>query len=297
MQVSRQTLEHLLSGDVDSLRRFLKHSDPQQDSHSDPQREGSPCSLAPVAAHRLQHSLPTCVNMYSDLKHILVPLSPDRPSIKLVNTRVMGKIVWPAGHALALHLSCSFSDSPYLNSSRAIFLEVGAGSGLPSMVAAIACSHTFPLVLATDFVEQGVQLLQANAERNHCRVECALLDVSQRMALSHLLDTELSRTERVGPAVPNRVCVCACDLCYDEAAIDGLFAAAAQAAEKYSVEIWFARSSNFEHMDSYTRSVADRHGFSMKSSCRLRASGILDSLSATYLSPCSDDQTDLFIFS
>lgn len=57
-------------------------------------------------------------------------------------------------------------------------LELGAGLGLPSLAAACGGAD----VLATDWAEDAVALLRANAERNHVRlrVELARWDEPER---------------------------------------------------------------------------------------------------------------------
>ena len=103
--------------------------------------------------------------------------------------------------------------------------------------------------------------------------------------------------------MPRDVHICACDMSYDEDAIDHLFASAAvlrqrvfDRGECFQPEIWFARSSNFEHMDSRTNAAASEHGFVLVATHRICAGGVQDALSATYLTPCVDEQTDLFVF-
>ena len=49
-------------------------------------------------------------------------------------------------------------------------LELGAGLGLPSLTAALGGAD----VLATDWAEDAVALLRANAERNHVRLRAEL---------------------------------------------------------------------------------------------------------------------------
>lgn len=97
--------------------------------------------------------------------------------------------------------------------------------------------------------------------------------------------------------------ICACDMSYDEGAIENLFASAAAlrqrdlvGGESVQPAVWFARSSNFEHMDPHTSVAANRHGFALAATHRLRAGGVQDALSATYLTPCVDEQSDLFVF-
>jgi predicted nicotinamide N-methyase len=75
--------------------------------------------------------------------------------------------LWPSGVALAAHVG-----RRDLRGRRV--LELGAGLGLPSLAAALRGAD----VLATDWAEDAVALLQANAERNGValRVEVARWD-------------------------------------------------------------------------------------------------------------------------
>ncbi|KAL1508690.1 hypothetical protein AB1Y20_004785 [Prymnesium parvum] len=260
------------AGDVDALRRFLRH--------------GSAANVAEPPLPR------PSTNMYASADHIVLRLAPDCPPLRLVSSRVMGKVVWPAGHAVALHLCESFADRHHPSPSPppSIFLEVGAGAGVTALAAAAVCGRAFPLVLATDFTEAGVQLLEENAARNHSRLRCARLDVCEEGALCAALDAHMC------DGLPRDVCICACDMAYDEHAIERLFASAASAAGRWRPHVWLARSSNFEHLDEHSRAVALRHGFAVAARHRLNGCGVQDALSMTYLNPCVDDVTDLFIF-
>jgi predicted nicotinamide N-methyase len=75
--------------------------------------------------------------------------------------------LWPSGAALAGAMSS-------LDVRGARVLELGAGLGLPSLAAAIRGAD----VLATDWAEDAVDLLRANADRNgiRLRVECVRWD-------------------------------------------------------------------------------------------------------------------------
>jgi len=63
--------------------------------------------------------------------------------------------LWPSGLALARAVAA-------LDLQSARVLELGAGLGLPSLAAALGGAD----VLATDWAEDAVELLRANAERN-----------------------------------------------------------------------------------------------------------------------------------
>jgi predicted nicotinamide N-methyase len=71
--------------------------------------------------------------------------------------------LWPSGVALAEHVA-----TLELRGRRV--LELGAGLGLPSLTAALGGAE----VLATDWAEDAVALLRANAERNHLRLRAEL---------------------------------------------------------------------------------------------------------------------------
>jgi predicted nicotinamide N-methyase len=79
--------------------------------------------------------------------------------------------LWPSGAALAEHVAS-------LDLSGRRVLELGAGLGLPSLAAAARGAD----VLATDWAEDAVALLRANAERNHLalRVELIRWDEPER---------------------------------------------------------------------------------------------------------------------
>jgi predicted nicotinamide N-methyase len=79
--------------------------------------------------------------------------------------------LWPSGVALAEHVAT-------LDVRGLRVLELGAGLGLPSLAAALGGAD----VLATDWADDAVALLRANAERNHLplRVERARWDEPER---------------------------------------------------------------------------------------------------------------------
>jgi predicted nicotinamide N-methyase len=79
--------------------------------------------------------------------------------------------LWPSGVALADHVAT-------LDVAGLRVLELGAGLGLPSLAAALGGAD----VLATDWAEDAVALLHANAGRNHIRLrtEVARWDEPER---------------------------------------------------------------------------------------------------------------------
>ena len=171
----------LQAGDVDSLRRLLRKDAPTP-ARPAPQRPGSP------------------QNIYQDLPHIIVQVG--SCSLKLVRTKVMGKVVWPAGHAMALFLLNNFaSDTVGSDVGQACFVEIGAGSALTSLVVGAACTRRFPLTLATDFTETGMQLIEANAILNASSLErsnfkAARFNVKERLSLASLLNLHAADSPR-----------------------------------------------------------------------------------------------------
>ena len=179
----------LASGDVDELRRLLQASMGKAPVEYAPEEQAASCAE------------PTDVfsNIYSCAQHIVLTLAKSCPPLKLVSTRVMGKVVWPAGHAISLFLWEHFADSvtqteaealdffapvatpTVITRQRSIFLEVGAGSGAPALVAAGACSQAFPFVVATDFTEAGVQLLEVCV----CKFRKPSADMDASSPLTH----------------------------------------------------------------------------------------------------------------
>ena len=96
----------------------------------------------------------------------------------------------------------------------------------------------------------------------------------------------------------------ACDLAYSDAAVGGLFAAAAawlrSAADvgaRPRLRVLFARSSNFEHTDTATRAAAAAHGFALaRRATRRGVPGVLDSSSGTTFVGCQDAEADVMTF-
>lgn len=285
----------LSTGDVDLLRRLLRHGE---------------SALSPVHAPTSQAWPQTPPqSMFSSVEHIVLRLNCEY-ALKLISSRVMGKVLWPAGHAMSLLLlerltdnavrqnldvvrstiGNSFADT--IHRSR-VFVEVGAGSGAPSLTASAMSNHHFTFVVATDFTEVGVQLLEANIQCNGSRARASYLDITDALSLCHLLDT-------ICESGHYEVWICACDMSYDGTAIEALFSAAElvrrHSESRWQPQVWFARSSNFEHMDSHTHQCARAHHFSMRESLLIKAAGVQDSISPTYFSPCVDDTVAIFVF-
>lgn len=260
-------MEAVASGDVDSLRLLLRGETPKPatDRPEPPPPDSLPALFRGVPQLRLRVSADCEVN--------------------LLSSRVMGKVVWPAAHATALHLLAL--------PPAATFVEVGAGAGLPSLVAARDGGMT---VVATECTEAGVELLRANSFHNGGRLRhIARLDLADTNALADLLaqidDTATSASARGG------VCVCACDMSYDEACVSALFASLRVLADtrRERISLLFARSSYFEHMDDHTLACARERGFGAADRRRVVAGGVLDCAGAHYES-CADDVVDILTF-
>ena len=148
----------LASGDVDAVRRLLSGG------------KAAELVVAPVCSSNL---------LFQGRHWLHLPLADGLVTIQLLQYRVMGKVVWPAAQALAEDLIEFWRAEPAAPEAAATFVEVAAGAGLPSLVAARAGS-TFGRVVATDFTEEGVQLLAANDERNGSRLAAtARLDLTE----------------------------------------------------------------------------------------------------------------------
>lgn len=264
----------LAAGDVDAVRKLLSGG-----------KTAEPPPASPRAA-------PTIC----DGRHWLqLRLADGGPMVELLQYRVMGKVVWPAAHALA-ELLLEAWRAP--RGEDVTLVEVAAGAGLPSLVAASeACAACFARVVATDFTEEGVQLLRANHERNGARVAAvARLDLTAEGAADELATL-------APPSATGRLVVCACDLAYNDDAVEGLFAVAAAwwraaaSAASSELTLLFARSSNFEHTDEATLAAAARHGFGLAArATRRNAAGVQDSSSSVTFVGCQDDASDVMTF-
>ena len=268
----------LASGDVDAVRRLLTGG------------KSVPPPLS--ASNNLFHG-----------RHWLKLQLAGGLAVELLQYRVMGKVVWPAAHALAeLLLESASEKAP--EERCAAFVEVAAGAGLPSLVAASStCGGAFGRVVATDFTEEQVQLLDANDERNGRRIAAtATLDLTSEDA-----PAELARlTPDAGAVV-----LAACDLAYNDAAVVCLFAVAAawwrdrgggggaagEATAPCRLSVLFSRSSNFEHTDEATLAAAAAHGFALaRRETRRGVPGVLDSSSAVTFVGCQDDVAEILTF-
>ena len=264
----------LASGDVDAVRRLLSGG------------TAAELRVAPAASSTL----------FQGRHWLRLPLA-DGLAIQLLHYRVMGKVVWPAAQALAEDLIEFWRAEPAMQKAEATFIEVAAGAGLPSLVASSAGS-TFGRVVATDFTEEGVQLLAANNERNGSRLAAtARLDLMDEGAAEVLV--------QLAPPIKGAYVVLgACDLAYNDAAVGGLFAAAATWLRRAPdvgpgprLRVLFARSSNFEHTDADTRAAAAAYGFTLaRCATRRGVPGVLDSSLGNTFVGCEDAEADVMTF-
>ena len=218
----------------------------------------------------------------------------------LVGERTMGKVSWPAGHALAdwiLERGDAAGDAP----PAATLVEVGAGCGLPALAAAaLGRAAGWSCVAATDFVEHAVELLRENVVRNAAQIHVARLDAVEGgvAALSAVIDE--AETAAAAAPPPRELWIVAADIHYHEAVVAALLAAAAgvaRARPSRRVRVVLARSSNFEHCDAAVERAAAECGLRLVRRHVRRAAGVLDAIGldggAAYVG-CDDDVSDLF---
>ena len=168
----------LAAGDVDALRRLLKHGD----DTPPPEAAATP----PSTAAKLPAASPptTDYDLFADRP--MLRLSIESVNLRLRSVRTMGKLLWPAGHAVAQMLA-RLPPPP----TPAALLELGAGAGVPSLIA--AASGAFARgVLATDCFEENLQLIRHNDTLNGARLTAtARLDVGEKGALQALVAQHL----------------------------------------------------------------------------------------------------------
>ena len=269
----------LAAGDVDAMRRLLQ----ERSGGKAPKIPELPPTTHPAAAKAL---------LYRKTPTFRFPVRDDL-AVTLVQTRVMGKVVWPAGHSLACQVLEEGERQP-----RAAFVEVGAGSGLPSLVAARACANSYHPIMATDFTEAGEQLLRANAAHNGVAMHVERLELSEEHgALAEMVE----RVVLASCGDSAGVCVCAAEICYDKQVIDALFAAVAlmwrrRAAAHPNNRLLFARSSHFEHMDETMLQLAGCHELRLHARARRCTPGVLDCFASNGYTGCDDDDVEVFTF-
>ena len=269
-------LQSLLAvGDVDAVRRLLKQGEAQQPTTPDPEPPPKP-AIEPTT---------TAAQLFADRP--IVQLSVEQITLQLKSVRTMGKLLWPAGESVARIFTRLAPASP-----PALLIELGAGSAVPSLVAA-ACGIFARGVVATDCFEEYLQLCRHNDSLNGSRLSAVeRLDVTEAGALSAVVQQLLPGR----PASP--VLVLASEMGYDPDAIRGVFAASGELlrAGVHEPLVLFARSSNFEHMDEHQAKVADDAGFGLVATREMRAMGALDAIAVTYITPCVEDTATLFFW-
>ena len=262
----------LAAGDVDSLRRLLKHGNSDTDQ-SAPAKAVTPAIKATAASTALFAHRPI---LQMPIEHM---------TLRLRSVRTMGKLLWPAGDAVA-RLLLRLPPPP----QPTAMLEIGAGAAVPSLVAAAHGTFTRGVV-ATDAFEEVVQLVCHHDELNGARLTAAeRLDVAERGALHSIVEARFG----LHADAPSILLV-ACEMSYDPEAITNLFAAAAELL-RHDPVLLFSRSQVFEHLDEHQAAVARAHGFALAASVEKRAAGALDAVAEAHLTPCVADGVRLFIW-
>ena len=268
--------ELLTSGDVDAVRRMLKHGaaadTTKEAAHPPPSRSVDPHQkVGGLFADRMQ------------LKIKIGSLDP----LSISSYRTMGKVLWPAGHAVANLLA---GHSAHQTSHEACLLEFGAGCAVPSLVAAV--TGRYQTVVSTDCFEENVQLIKYNSELNgECLTAAVRLDVAEHPMLASIVQDHGMHTKPL--------LLVACDMSYDPEAVTNLFASADELMRRCptaSPMILFARSDNFAHLDEHTAGAARAHGLRLISRREVVAPGIQDAIGEAHLTPCAEDGVTLFFW-
>ena len=283
----------LASGDVDALRRLLK-----RESNEEPE------SLLLQSVDLLLQPSTLFASRPS------VRLSFGTFEVEICNHRSMGKLLWPAGQAIAEMLA---GVAPAAAASSLAVLEIGAGAGVPALIAAQVGAR---VAIATDFTEESVELLRYNDGLNGQRLTgCARLDVGEPSCMLECL-------RQHGLAEADPVLIVACECSYDPTTVTKLFVSAGQLLlrpgaasplicsesgfrKRFCVSesgfvsasplICFARADVFAHLDEHTFAAAHASGFTLCRRERRRAAGVLDA-TLSYLTPCAEDAVDCFFF-
>ena len=283
--------ELLLSGDVDAVRRLLRNqslnakaNDTSRSSPASAPSGGPQTASAASAEDLLFASRPLLRVSIGDI------------NLQLRSVRTMGKVLWPAGHAVAMRIA---TRSKVAN-CPVVLIEIGAGAAVPSLIA--AATGAFRAVVATDCFEEEVALIRHNAKLNGGKLAAvARLDVGEnamltRVVLDHASSSASAHGEGAGPPL----LVLACDMAYDPDAILALFASMRALADRLPARrplLLFSRSSAFAHMDVQVRLHAARHGLALLGRYEQSGTaGILDSISESHLTPCVDDVVTNFFF-
>ena len=282
----------LASGDVDALRRLLKR---ESNKEAESLLQSADLLLQPSTLFASRPS---------------VRLSFGTFEVEICNHRSMGKLLWPAGQAIAEMLA---GVTPAAAASSLAVLEIGAGAGVPALIAAQVGAR---VAIATDFTEESVELLRYNDRLNGQKLTgCARLDVGEPSCMLECL-------RQHGLAEADPVLIVACECSYDPTTVTKLFVSAGQLLlrpgavsplicsesgfrKRFCVSesgfvsssplICFARADVFAHLDEHTFAAAHASGFTLCRRERRRAAGVLDA-TLSYLTPCAEDAVDCFFF-
>ena len=241
-----------------------------------------------------------------------VPLLRRSACVQLVNQRTMGKLVWPAAIALAQHMLDQDEEDilRFVGTQSAAFVELGAGAGLASIVAAGSSkclaqiqptpsqSCTLPRnlekrfrsgILATEMTEAGVELISKNININNARVRVARYNVIEDCG--SILSSSI-------PADVDILVLCSCDLFYDEDCIRSqvdLFAYLCRARQAVLDRFIVARSSNFDYLDDILVSSASANGLRIEESIEhIVSGGLLEELA---IGPPMDESCAIYVIS
>lgn len=266
----------LSSGDVDAVRRMLRHGSAESDNEvaerSKTYAGGGHGRKSTLFADRMQ--LKVCMG---------------GEPLAICSYRTMGKVLWPAGHAVAKLLACSPCHARTAD-HKPHLLEFGAGCAVPSLVA--AAGPYFEAVLATDCFEENVQLIVHNSKLNGNRLKAAMrLDVSDHQMLASIVHQHEMHDKPL--------LLLACDMSYDPEAVTNLFVSTGVLMQQYSTAqpmLLFARSDNFAHLDDHTARAARDNGLTLLARKEVRAAGIQDAIGVEHLTPCAEDAVTLFFW-
>ena len=293
-KVEQGAKKEWLAGDQEAARKILSSDWTQVDDDDTADKRPAVKKIVPKKP---------APSLFSDRP--LLKLSIGDYTLSLRSYRTMGKLLWPAGHAVALMLA-QLSDSP----EPVGLVEIGAGAAVPSLIA--AAGHIFSRgVVATDFVEENVELIKHNDELNGTKIMSAeLLDVGEGLAeqmasVSEWAAQHLARAaddlglralveRRFG--LSGYVLIIVADMSYDPEAITNIFASASDLLAYDDVEpiVLFARSDNFAHLDTNQTEAAEQHGFALAATTDTTAAGVQDAVAESHLTPCAEDRVKAY---
>lgn len=296
----------LAAGDVDALRSALKQ---QQAREQDavPANDGPELPQPPRATIQTEAAIvPELIALrkrHAVHFRLLLPADADDLAVgareyHLVDSRVMGKICWPAAEALAAHVLTTASR--WQLPAPAVFLELAAGCALPSLVA--AKMRVFSRVVTTDVTAERVAIAAHNAELNGVALEARELEFADCEKLVQLALRSSSHAE--GGA--RSFVVCAADVHYNPTSLEDFFAAGAALVQRATARddlsdplecrLVLARSSTFAHNDEHMWAAARANRFDAVSTTEYGAAGVLHSASATLFEPNNDESVHIFTF-